>query len=87
MLIFYTKHALVICTFLFNFLAAQINTKLCDKFSVGHYPMLFWGPPSKFVGAGWEPKQEKSDIRVIDDARTADRLLNWINKQLGRYEV
>ncbi|KAH1035775.1 hypothetical protein GYH30_055652 [Glycine max] len=63
--------------------ASKINTKLCDKFSVGHYPMLFWGPPSKFVGAGWEPKQEKSDMRVIDDARTADRLLNWINKQLG----
>ncbi|MED6177795.1 Sulfhydryl oxidase 1, variant 2 [Stylosanthes scabra] len=63
--------------------ASKINTKLCDKFSVGHYPMLFWGPPTKFVGSGWEPKQEKSDIRVIDDARTADRLLNWINKQIG----
>lgn len=68
-------------------LAAQINTKLCDKFSVGHYPMLFWGPPPKFVGAGWEPKQDKSDIRAIDDARTADRLLNWINKETARYEV
>ncbi|XP_072060009.1 sulfhydryl oxidase 2 isoform X2 [Arachis hypogaea] len=63
--------------------ALKINTKLCDKFSVGHYPMLFWGPPTKFVGGGWEPKQEKSSIRVIDDGRTADRLLNWINKQLG----
>ncbi|KAK7280374.1 hypothetical protein RJT34_25438 [Clitoria ternatea] len=63
--------------------ASKINTKLCDKFSVGHYPMLFWGHPSKFVGSGWEPKQEKSDIRVVDDARTADRLLNWINIQLG----
>lgn len=83
----YKKHDLVIGIFLFNFLVAQINTKLCDKFSVGHYPMLFWGPPPKFVGGGWEPKQEKSDIRVIDDARTADRLLNWINKQMGRYEV
>lgn len=74
----------MIGTLLFTFLAAQINTKLCDKFSVGHYPMLFWGPPTKFVGSGWEPKQEKSDIRVIEDARTADRLLNWINKQVGR---
>ncbi|KAL2324188.1 hypothetical protein Fmac_023246 [Flemingia macrophylla] len=64
--------------------ASKINTKLCDKFSVGHYPMLFWGTPSKFVGGGWEPKQQvKNNIRVIDDARTADRLLNWINKQLG----
>ncbi|TXG57255.1 hypothetical protein EZV62_018568 [Acer yangbiense] len=61
----------------------QINTKLCDKFSVSHYPMLFWGPPSKFVSGSWEPKQEKSEIHVIDDARTADRLLNWINKQTG----
>ncbi|OIW06966.1 hypothetical protein TanjilG_18354 [Lupinus angustifolius] len=63
--------------------ASKINNKLCDKFSVGHYPMLFWGHPPKFVGGSWEPKQEKSDISVIDDARTADRLLNWINKQLG----
>ncbi|KAI9168838.1 hypothetical protein LWI28_002620 [Acer negundo] len=63
--------------------ALKINTKLCDKFSVSHYPMLFWGPPSKFVSGSWEPKQEKSEIHVIDDARTADRLLNWINKQTG----
>lgn len=83
----YKKTPLVIGIFLFTFLAAQINTKLCDKFSVGHYPMLFWGPPPKFVGGSWEPKQEKSDIHVIDDARTADRLLNWINKQTSRYEV
>lgn len=68
-------------------LAAQINNKLCDRFSVGHYPMLFWGPPSKFVSGSWEPKKEKSEIHVIDDGRTAERLLNWINKQLGRYEV
>lgn len=68
-------------------MAAQINSKLCDRFSVGHYPMLFWGPPSKFVGGGWEPKQEKSELHVINDGRTADRLLNWINKQIGRYEV
>ncbi|KAH1035952.1 hypothetical protein AAZX31_20G122600 [Glycine max] len=61
----------------------KINTKLCDKFSADHYPMLFWGSPSKFVGGGWEPKQEKSDIRVIVGARTADRLLDWINKQIG----
>ncbi|XP_062170712.1 sulfhydryl oxidase 2 isoform X2 [Alnus glutinosa] len=63
--------------------ASKINTKLCDKFSIGHYPMLFWGPPPKFVSGGWEPKQEKSEIRLIDDGRTADRLLNWINKQMG----
>ncbi|KAJ7943048.1 Sulfhydryl oxidase [Quillaja saponaria] len=63
--------------------ASKINSKLCDKFSVGHYPMLFWGPPSKFVAGGWEPKQEKSDIHVIDNGRTADQLLNWINKQMG----
>ncbi|KAM7484621.1 hypothetical protein LguiA_000630 [Lonicera macranthoides] len=63
--------------------ASKINTNLCDRFSVNHYPMLFWGPPSKFVSGSGEPKQEKSDIRPIDDGRTADRLLNWINKQLG----
>ncbi|KAG8382806.1 hypothetical protein BUALT_Bualt05G0116000 [Buddleja alternifolia] len=63
--------------------ALKINTNLCDKFSVGHYPMLLWGPPSKFVSASWNPKQEKSEIHSIDDGRTADRLLNWINKQMN----
>lgn len=63
--------------------ASKINSKLCDRFSVSHYPMLFWGPPSKFVSGGREPKEEKSEIRIIDDGRTAERLLNWINKQLG----
>ncbi|KAJ9548959.1 hypothetical protein OSB04_021502 [Centaurea solstitialis] len=62
---------------------AQVNTNLCDKFSISHYPSLFWGPPSKFVGGGWDGKNEKSEIRPIDDGRTADRLLKWINTQLG----
>lgn len=66
-------------------MAAQMNVKLCDKFSINHYPMLFWGPPGKFVAGSWEPKQEKSEIRVVDEWRTADLLLSWINKQLGRY--
>lgn len=68
-------------------MAAQVNTKLCDRFSVSHYPMLFWSHPSKFVGAGWGSNKEKSEIREIDDGRTAERLLNWINKQLGRYSI
>ncbi|KAL0380843.1 UNVERIFIED_CONTAM: Sulfhydryl oxidase 1 [Sesamum angustifolium] len=63
--------------------AFKINTNLCDKFSVGHYPMLLWGPPSKFVSGSWDPKQEKSEIRSIDDGRTAELLLDWINKQLS----
>ncbi|XP_071692245.1 sulfhydryl oxidase 2-like isoform X2 [Rutidosis leptorrhynchoides] len=63
--------------------ANKINTKLCDKFSVTHYPALYWGPPFKFVGGGWDSKNEKSEIRPIDDGRTADRLLKWINTQLG----
>ncbi|KAB2090648.1 hypothetical protein ES319_A03G137000v1 [Gossypium barbadense] len=62
--------------------ALKINSKLCDKFSVSHYPMLFWGPPTKFF-AGWSSNQAKSKLRVIDDGRTAERLLNWINKQIG----
>ncbi|CAK8573951.1 unnamed protein product [Lathyrus sativus] len=63
--------------------AEKINTKLCDKFSVGHYPMLFWGAPPKFVGGSWEPTQKNSDIQVIEivNARTAGQLLTWINKQ------
>ncbi|KAG5532286.1 hypothetical protein RHGRI_026799 [Rhododendron griersonianum] len=65
--------------------ASKINTELCDRFSVGHYPMLFWGAPPKFVSAGPKPKLDKNEILGIDDGRTADRLLNWINKQLGRH--
>ncbi|KFK43764.1 hypothetical protein AALP_AA1G169600 [Arabis alpina] len=63
--------------------AVKMNVKLCDKFSINHYPMLFWGPPKKFVGGSWKPKQEKSEISVVDEWRTADLLLTWINKQLG----
>lgn len=48
--------------------------------------MLFWGPPTKF-SSDWSSNQTKSKLRVIDDGRTAERLLNWINKQIGRYEV
>ncbi|XP_031475818.1 sulfhydryl oxidase 2-like isoform X2 [Nymphaea colorata] len=64
--------------------ALKTNTKLCDRFSVGHFPMLLWGPPAEFASGNWEPKNNKSKIQAIDDARTADRLLNWINKQIGR---
>jgi len=68
-----------------TFLAAQMNVKLCDKFSINHYPMLFWAPPKRFVGGSWGPKQEKNEISVVNEWRTADLLLNWINKQIGRY--
>ncbi|CAM8953410.1 unnamed protein product [Rhodiola kirilowii] len=62
--------------------ALKENSKLCDNFSVTRYPMLLWGPPSKF-GSGWQPKKDKSDLILIEDFRTADRLIAWINKQLG----
>ncbi|KAH7833074.1 hypothetical protein Vadar_002865 [Vaccinium darrowii] len=45
--------------------------------------MLFWVSPSKFVATAPKPKQDKNEIRTIDDGRTADRLLNWINRQFG----
>ncbi|XP_076954052.1 sulfhydryl oxidase 2-like isoform X2 [Bidens hawaiensis] len=63
--------------------ANKVNTKLCDRFSVSFYQAPYWGPPSKFVCGGWDGKDEKSDIRPIDDERTAERLLKWINKILG----
>lgn len=68
----------------FTSVAEQMNANLCDRFSVGQYPMLLWGPPAKFASAKWDPKQEKSDIQQIDDGRTSQRLLNWINKRIGR---
>jgi len=61
----------------------QVNTKLCDRFSVSHYPLLLWGPPSKFAFGSWEPKVD-SGIEPIEDARTAERLLKWINKKIGK---
>ncbi|CAL5421705.1 unnamed protein product [Camellia sinensis] len=60
-----------------------VNKELCERFSVVHYPMLLWGPSSKFVAGDWKPRQDESEILAIDDRRTADRLLNWINKQMG----
>ncbi|EES19913.1 hypothetical protein BDA96_09G236700 [Sorghum bicolor] len=63
--------------------ASKVNVELCNKFSVDHYPYLVWGPPTKFNLAQWKPKQENSELELIDDARTADRLLKWINKKMG----
>eukprot|EP01018_Ginkgo_biloba_P027215 Gb_28602 [translate_table: standard] len=62
--------------------ALKVNTKLCDRFSVGHYPLLLFGPPSKFAFGSWEPKVD-SGIQPIEDARTAERLLKWINKKIA----
>ncbi|WOK93034.1 sulfhydryl oxidase 2-like isoform X2 [Canna indica] len=63
--------------------AMKINMKLCNRFSVGYYPMLLWGPPIKFVAGKWTPKQDKSEIQSIENGRTADLLLDWINKKIG----
>ncbi|XP_039024793.1 sulfhydryl oxidase 2-like isoform X2 [Hibiscus syriacus] len=64
--------------------ALKINRDLCDKFSVSHYPVLFWGPATE-LSSGWKPNELASEIRVIDDRRTAERLLNWINNQIGSF--
>ncbi|CAL9162036.1 unnamed protein product, partial [Musa hybrid cultivar] len=63
--------------------AMKTNADLCGKFSVGHYPMLFWGPPHKFAFGRWDPKQDKNEIQLIDEWRTADHLLSYINKRIG----
>ncbi|KAL6848979.1 hypothetical protein ACP4OV_021562 [Aristida adscensionis] len=62
---------------------SQVNLDLCNRFSVDHYPFLLWGPPAKFSSVEWKPKQENSEIELIDDGRTAERLLKWINKKMG----
>ncbi|CAA6671400.1 unnamed protein product [Spirodela intermedia] len=64
--------------------AQKMNVKLCDRFSVSHYPTLLWGPPSKFISGKWSPEKEDSGIQAIDNGRTAEILLNWINERLGR---
>ncbi|XP_064959871.1 sulfhydryl oxidase 1-like isoform X1 [Musa acuminata AAA Group] len=63
--------------------AMKTNADLCGKFSVGHYPMLFWGPPHKFAFGRWDPKQDKDEIQLIDEWRTAEHLLSYINKRIG----
>ncbi|KAF8727478.1 hypothetical protein HU200_019086 [Digitaria exilis] len=63
--------------------ASKVNLDLCNKFSVDHYPFLVWGPPAKFDTPQWKPKQENSELELIDDGRTAERLLKWINKKMG----
>ncbi|KAJ6822355.1 sulfhydryl oxidase 1-like [Iris pallida] len=64
--------------------ADKTNTDLCDRFSVSRYPMLLWGPPIKFAAGRWDPKKQNNEIQSIDDGRTAEDLLNWINKRIGR---
>ncbi|XP_037425210.1 sulfhydryl oxidase 1-like isoform X1 [Triticum dicoccoides] len=62
--------------------ASKVNIDLCNRFSVDHYPFLLWGPPPKFANTKWDRKQEKSKLKLIDDGRTDERLLKWINKQM-----
>ncbi|KAJ6795790.1 sulfhydryl oxidase 1-like [Iris pallida] len=64
--------------------ADKMNTDLCNRFSVSHYPMLLWGPPIKFAAGRWDPKKQNNEFQPIEDGRTAERLLNWINKRIGR---
>lgn len=66
--------------------ASKVNRKLCAKFSVTYFPMLLWGPPSKFVAGHWNSKKVKSEIieiNPIEEWKTAQLLLKWINTQLG----
>ncbi|KAJ4905990.1 Sulfhydryl oxidase 1 [Raphanus sativus] len=56
--------------------AVKMNVKLCDKFSIKRYPMLFWAPPRKFVGGSWEPKQEKLGSSYgLDDQKVGNEHL------------
>ncbi|XP_021857362.1 sulfhydryl oxidase 2 isoform X2 [Spinacia oleracea] len=62
--------------------ASKINAKLCDRFSVDRYPMLLWSRPDKFASVtAWDGKD--GDITSIKDGRTAERLLDWINKKMN----
>lgn len=63
--------------------ALKVNTALCERFNIGHYPTLLWGPPSKFA---WNAA--KSDVHtgweVIENARKAELLLQYINDKIGK---
>ncbi|XP_057542776.1 sulfhydryl oxidase 2 isoform X2 [Amaranthus tricolor] len=62
--------------------ALKINSKLCDRFSVDRYPMLFWSKPSNFVSINsWDGND--GEIVSIKNVGTAERLLDWINKKMN----
>lgn len=62
--------------------ALKVNAKLCDRFSVDRYPMLLWSRPSIFVSSdAWDGND--GHIISIKDGRTAERLLDWINKKMN----
>ena len=50
--------------------------------SVRYFPVLMWGPPSKFVIARYDGKKVKSEINIIEDWETSQLILQWINTQL-----
>ncbi|XP_019160205.1 PREDICTED: sulfhydryl oxidase 2-like isoform X2 [Ipomoea nil] len=61
----------------------KVNIDLCDRFSVNHYPMLFWGKSSEFVNGNWSLHGGIGEMRPIDNGRTHVQLLNWINIYLN----
>ncbi|XP_019160203.1 PREDICTED: sulfhydryl oxidase 2-like isoform X1 [Ipomoea nil] len=63
--------------------ALKVNIDLCDRFSVNHYPMLFWGKSSEFVNGNWSLHGGIGEMRPIDNGRTHVQLLNWINIYLN----
>ncbi|KAL2938381.1 Sulfhydryl oxidase 2 [Bienertia sinuspersici] len=62
--------------------ALKINAKLCDRFTVDRYPMLLWSKPGKFASVdSWDGSD--GEIMSVKEWRTADRLLDWINKKMN----
>ncbi|CAM6090971.1 unnamed protein product [Calypogeia fissa] len=63
--------------------AEEINRKLCQRFSVKHYPTMLFGKPSTFA---WGSRLEDNDQNFEDvgSRMSAQALLDWINTHLKK---
>ena len=64
-------------------LAAQINQELCARFAVKYYPTLLWAAPPILASGDRIAKGE--ELEEVTNVYSAEKLLDWINKQLAKY--
>ena len=64
-------------------LAAQVNQELCARFAVKYYPTLLWAAPPILASGDRILKGE--GLEEVTNAYSAEKLLDWINKQLAKY--
>eukprot|EP00232_Nephroselmis_pyriformis_P003304 CAMPEP_0182910012 /NCGR_PEP_ID=MMETSP0034_2-20130328/36068_1 /TAXON_ID=156128 /ORGANISM="Nephroselmis pyriformis, Strain CCMP717" /LENGTH=436 /DNA_ID=CAMNT_0025046305 /DNA_START=80 /DNA_END=1386 /DNA_ORIENTATION=- len=60
-------------------LDCQSQGEMCKRFNIKGYPTMVFGHPSVFVGKDGKDGQE------VKSQRTADGVMNWINKHMGTH--